>query len=495
MLRTGKEHLERLRDGRVVYIGDERVEDVTSHPAFRNAARTIATIYDLKADPANVETMSFVEDGERYGMYFLQARCREDLRRRTRAHRMIADLTHGLFGRSPDHFASSITAMATHPSVFNTPTRRYGENLVDYYRHIRRDDAYVAYAGLPPQAARDPAFYQRQNLPSPSLEVVREDDDGVVISGMKMLATGAIFADEIWIGNIQPLDPTQVKQAVTCAVACNAKGVTLWSRQAIEANARNEFDSPLSWRFDESDAMVMCEEVKVPWERVFLLDDAVLSRDIYIRTPGHCYANHQSNVRFLAKLRLIVGLASRVTQSTGAGEVPAVREVLGRLAALEATLGGLIDGQIEACEQWPEGFVAYNRRYVYAALNWCVEMYSQLIDMLRDLSGGGVFQMPASITVMRDPALRKLFEQYWQTPQMTALDRVKLFKLVWDLVGSEFAGRQLQYEKFFIGATFTLRAHNYREAPWSDFHRIVDDLLGSYGVPLGQSRPDCSPAD
>ena len=63
MLRTGKEHLERLRDGRVVYVGDERVEDVTSHPAFRNAARTIATIYDLKADPANVETMSFVEDG------------------------------------------------------------------------------------------------------------------------------------------------------------------------------------------------------------------------------------------------------------------------------------------------------------------------------------------------------------------------------------------------------------------------------------------------
>jgi 4-hydroxyphenylacetate 3-monooxygenase len=84
MLRTGKEHLERLRDGRVVYIGDERVDDVTAHPAFRNAARTIAAIYDLKVDPANIETMSFVEDGERYGMHFLQARSRKDLRRRTR---------------------------------------------------------------------------------------------------------------------------------------------------------------------------------------------------------------------------------------------------------------------------------------------------------------------------------------------------------------------------------------------------------------------------
>jgi 4-hydroxyphenylacetate 3-monooxygenase len=483
MLRTGQEHLERLADGRVVYIGDERIDDVTAHPAFKNAARTIASIYDMKADPANAETMSFVADGDRCSMYFLQARTQEDLRRRTRAHRMISDLTHGLFGRSPDHFASSVTAMAMNPAVFGIGTRPYAENLAAYYRHIRRNDTYVAYAVLPPQAARDPTFYQRHDLPVPSLEVISEEDDGIVISGMKMLATGAIFADEIWIGNIQPLAPTQVKQAVTCAVPCNAEGLTLWSRQAIAANAKNEFDSPLAWRFDETDSMVMCDNVKVPWERVFLLDDPVLSRDIYTRTPGHCYANHQSNVRFGSKLRLVVGLASLVAESTGADQVPAVRELLGRLAAFEASLAGMIDGQIEAYENWPQGFVTYNRRYMYAALNWCVETYGHVIDVLRELSGGGVFQMPASITVMHDPVLRKLFEQYWQTPQMAALDRVKLFKLVWDLVGSEFAGRHLQYEKLYLGASFTVRAHNYREAPWPDYRRIVDDLLASYDVP------------
>jgi 4-hydroxyphenylacetate 3-monooxygenase len=482
MLRTGKEHLEHLRDGRVIFIGDERVKDVTTHPAFRNAAQTIASIYDMKADPANTKTMSFVEDGDRFSMYFLQARTQEDLRKRTLAHKMIADMTHGLFGRSPDHFASSITAMAIDPAPFKVGTRPYASNLVNYYKYVRHNDHYVAYAVLPPQAARDPAFYQRQNLPVPSLEVVGEDADGVIISGMKMLATGAIFADEIWIGNIQPLAPTQSKQAITCAIPCNAPGVALWSRQPIESNAKNEFDSPLSWRFDETDSMVLCDNVKVPWERVFLLDDAVLSREIYIRTPGHCYANHQSNVRFRSKLRLIVGLSSRVAEATGSAQVPAVREILGRLAAFEALLSGMIDGQIEAYEKWPDGFATYNRRYMYAALNWCVETYSQLVDILRELSGGGVLQMPASITVMRDPVLRKLFEHSWQTPHMGAFDRAKLFKLVWDIVGSEFAGRHLQYEKFYVGATFTLRAHNDREAPWADFHRIVDDLLGSYAA-------------
>jgi 4-hydroxyphenylacetate 3-monooxygenase len=481
MLRTGKEHLERLKDGRIIYIGGERVDDVVTHPAFRNAARTVAMIYDLKADPAHRDVMTFSEGGARYSAYFLQAKSQEDLRRRTRAHKMIADATYGLLGRSPDHVASFVTGMAMNPSVFGSGKRPFADNMVAYYKHMREQDIYAAYAVLPPQAARNPDFYQKRNLPIPTLQVVREEDDGVVISGMKMLATGAVFADEIWIGNLLPLAPDQVKQAITCAVPCNAKGLSLWSRQPFAAH--NEFDSPLTWRFDESDSMLMCDEVKVPWERVFVMDDALLAREIYIRTPGHCYGNHQSNVRLWSKLRLIVGLASRVAQSTGADQVPAVRELLGRLSALESTLAGMIYGQIEAWERWPEGFATYNRRIMYAALNWGNEMYSPLIDILRELSGGGVFQMPASVTVMHDPVLRKLFETYWQTPQMPALDRVKLFKLVWDLVGSEFAGRHQQYEKFYAGASFIVRNHNFRETPWDEFHAIVDGLLASYGVP------------
>jgi 4-hydroxyphenylacetate 3-monooxygenase len=483
MLRSGKEHLERLRDGRILYVGDERIDDVTTHPLFRNAAQTVAAIYDMKADPARRETMSFEEDGERCSMYFLRPRSQEDLRRRMRAHQAIADMTYGLMGRSPDHVASFVTGMATAPSVFDAGARPFAANLAAYYRFMRANDIYATYAVVPPQAARNPEFYQQQNLPVPTLQVVREDDDGVVISGMKMLATGAAFADEIWIGNLIPLAPDQLRQAVTCAVPVNAPGLALWSRQPFAA--RNEFDAPLTWRFDESDCMVMCDNVKVPWERVFVMDDAILSREIYIRTPGHCYGNHQSNVRYWSKLRLIVGLASRVTMASGADQIPAVRELLGRLAALEATLGGMIHGQIEAWEPWPEGYATPNRRHMYAALNWCTEMYSPLVDILRELSGGGVFQMPASVTVMHDPHLRRLFEQYWQTPQLAALDRVKLFKLVWDLVGSEFAGRHQQYEKFYAGASFIIRNHNYREAPWSEFHAYADDLLAQYGVPEG----------
>jgi 4-hydroxyphenylacetate 3-monooxygenase len=196
MLRTGKEHLESLRDGRVVYIGSERVEDVTCHPAFRNAAATVAALYDLKADPANRESLTYEEDGGRHSIYFLRPRTREDLQRRMLGHRRIADATFGMFGRSPDHVASFVTGMAIKPDVLPAPCA-HADNLVRYYRHIRDNDVYVVYAVLPPQAARNPDFYQRQNLPVPTLRVVREEDDCVVISGMKMLATGAVYANEI----------------------------------------------------------------------------------------------------------------------------------------------------------------------------------------------------------------------------------------------------------------------------------------------------------
>ena len=476
MLKSATEHLESLRDGRVVYIGSEKVDDVTTHPAFRNGARSMAAIYDMKrADPR----FSYEESGERYSAYFLRAKTKTDLEKRTALHRAIARMSHGLLGRSPDHVSSFVTGMAMNPSVF----KGFEKNLLDYYEYMRREDVYGVYAVIPPQAARNPEFYVKQNIPVPTLRVVREDDDGVVISGMKMLATGAVFANEIWIGNLIPLAPNQLAESITCAIPVAAPGVTLWSRKPFERHASCEFENPLTWRFDETDSMVMCDNVKVPWERVFVHMDAVLARDIYIKTPGHCYGNHQSNVRFHAKMELIVGLASKIAQASGAHEVPAVREVLGRFAALEAALGGMIAGQIQDAEDWPEGYKTFNRRYMYAALNWCTESHSQIIDALRELCGGGIFQMPADVTVMHDAALRRMFETYWQTPQLGALDRMKLYKLAWDLIGSEFAGRHLQYEKFYAGASFIVRNHSFREAPWEGFHNVVDRLMGSYDVP------------
>src|SRR5262245_36393455 len=472
-----------MRDGRAVYIGAERVDDVTKHPAFRNGAETIAALYDLRADPAQRELFSFEEDGERHALQWLRCRTREDLARRMRALKAGADFTYGLIGRSPEQVAGLVTGLAMNPAVLENLRAGCGKNLVRYYEHARADDLYLCFAVVPPTGLRGRDLFPGQARDDPSLQVVAENDAGVTVSGMKMLATGAVFADEVWIGNLTPLDEKFAKESITAALPLNAPGLSLWSRQPYAAQVAHEADYPLSYRFDETDCVLVCDRVKIPWERVFLHNNGAMSRQIYVETPANCYQNHHSNVRFWSKMGLIAGVASRITQANGIDKLPPVRETLGRLAALEATIGGLVQGQIEAFEEWPEGYATPNRRIMYAALNWCQEHHSEIVDTLRTLLGGIPLLMPASIDVMTDDGLRNTFERWWQTPSIEAVERHKLYKLAWDLVGSEFAGRHMLYEKFYAGNSLVVRNQNDREAPWQRFHAIVDGLLNEVGVP------------
>ena len=481
MLKSGAQHLEQLRDGRVVYVGGERIKDVTRHAAFAGGARTIASLYDLKI--ANRDCMSFEEDGHAYSLYFLQPRNREDLQRRMRCHRMISDATYGLFGRSPDHVASFVTGFSLQPEVFDRAGQgiyNFRQNLLDYYNHMRNNDVYTAYAIVTAQGARNAEFYKSGDLRAPALSVVRETDAGVVVNGLKMLATGAIYANELWVGNIVPLSKGSEAQAITFSIPVATDGLSLWSRKPFGNSGMSEFDNPLSARFDETDSMVLFENVFVPWERVYVHNDIDRSRSIYTKTPSHVFGNHQSNVRFLSKTRLIIGLAYEIARISGQLEIPGVRETVARLAGMEATLAGLIQGQL--MDPTPVGdYVSYNRRSVYAALSWCQDNANQLSTDVRMLMGAGVFQMPADDSVFENPVTEKLFNQYWSLPTASARERMKLYKLAWDLLGSEFGQRHFQYENFYAGSPFVVREHSFREAPWTELSLAVDGLLQSYG--------------
>jgi 4-hydroxyphenylacetate 3-monooxygenase len=488
VLVSGPQKLERMRDGRVVYVGAERVDDVTAHPAFREGARTVAGLYDLKADPAQRDLFSFEDNGERISLYWLRCRNRDDLMRRMRCCKAIADATYGYIGRSPDQVSGLVTGLAMKPELLDGLHQGFGQNLLRYYEHARKNDLYLSFAVTPASGRKSADLFPGQQRDDPNLQVVAEDDAGVTVSGMKMLATSAVYADEILIGNLTPIDEKLKSEAITAALPLNAPGLSLWSRQPYALAARHEADYPMSYRFDETDSVLVCDRVKIPWERVFLHNNAAMSRRIYIETPANCYQNHQSNIRFWAKMGLIVGVASRICQANGTDKIPAVREVLGRLASLEALIGGLVHGQIDAWEAWPEGYATPNRRMMYAALNWCQEHHTEIIDTLRTLLGGYPLVMPASIDVVTDAALRDRFERWWKTPSIEAAERHKLYKLAWDLTGTEFAGRHMLYEKFYAGSSIVVRNQSDREAPWERFHETVDRLLAAIEVPDSGAR-------
>jgi 4-hydroxyphenylacetate 3-monooxygenase len=480
MLMTGDDFLQSIRDGRRVYVGGELVEDVTTHPAFRNAARSFAMIYERKRAPEHREVMACAEDGDTFSSYYLLPRTAADLWRRFETHRRIASWTHGLIGRSPDNFPSYVSGLAMDPALFDRIRAGFGDNVRNYYRHMRANDLFVAHTVTNPQGWRRADSAQPTHGISPTLRVVAEDDCGVTINGLKMLGTAAAFCHETWCGNLQPLAAGQEKESITCAVPLNAPGVSIWSRKPYERHAASEFDNPLAWRFDETDSAVLFENVKVPWERVFCHDNVEMTRAIYVLTPGHAMANHQANVRFLEKLKLIVGIARKLTDMNHAGHVPAVQFTLGQLAAMQATLEGLIMGQINCGEAQAGGYLTVNRRYVYGALHWCTNNYGAICDTVRELMGAGVFQMPADASVLNDPALAEKFESYWSSPGYSARSRMKLSQLAWDLLGSDFAGRHMQYEKFYAGPGYAMNSYSYVTCPWQEWTAAVDALMASY---------------
>jgi 4-hydroxyphenylacetate 3-monooxygenase len=156
---SGTEYLKSLRDKRVVYLGGERIEDVTSHPGFRNAARSFAMMYDVKADPAHRDWLTYEEDSGRHAMYWLRPRSREDLLRRLKAHEYLADLSYGLLGRSPDYFAGFVVGLAMEPEILDTERYKFAQHVVQYYKKCRDNDWFVCNAVTPPPGTRKREVY------------------------------------------------------------------------------------------------------------------------------------------------------------------------------------------------------------------------------------------------------------------------------------------------------------------------------------------------
>src|ERR1700752_195849 len=300
-MRTGAEYLRSLNDGRQVFVDGEKVADVTKHPAFREAARSVARLYDIAAAPENRELMTFTspKTGGPVLRCFQIPRSHADLRARRLFSEKWAEATFGLMGRSPDHVASFFTGYAAVPSVFATAGQKYADNVVAFYERMRDEHLYLSYAIVPPQIDRSKPAH-KQSDPTLYAGVVKERDDGIVISGAQQLATGGPISDYIHLSCIHPLQPGDENYANCLAVPVGADGVKLYPRRPF-ARPGSGFDYPLSSRFDESDSYVIFDNVFVPWERVFIYRNVELSRDQWFKTPSHSYGNHQAQVRYVTK--------------------------------------------------------------------------------------------------------------------------------------------------------------------------------------------------
>jgi 4-hydroxyphenylacetate 3-monooxygenase len=480
-MRGATHYLESLRDGRAVFLDGERVDDVTKHPGFAEPIRRIAQTWD-RAAAADVQASTTYVDaatGRRHSAMWLVPRSAEDLAARRRVHRLWAEPSYGLMGRTPDHVACVLSAFAGWRQLFDRGGTRFGDNVVRFYEKARDEELYVAYGIVPPQIDRSqPAHRQPEPFLFPG--VVAERDGGIVIRGGQGITTAAVLADWLFISYITPLGPGDEDYAISFVTPVNAPGIRIHPRRPYAQGTTSVFDYPLSSRFDEVDATVVFDDVFVPWEHVFIYRDVSLVNAQFHESPSHTLANFQSLVRFTVKLEFMAGLALKLLEVHAGERKPEAQATLGgEIAALCATF----DALVQAAERHPlirEGVARPHPQYVYAGMSLQRRLIVDMMRAIRELAGGAFQQLPSAEVGFGSPETRADLERYMRGATASARDRVKLLKLVWDFVGTEFAGRQLQYEMFYSAAQPVVNTRMFRAYDWERGKAAVDRCLGEY---------------
>lgn len=448
-LYTGKEYLESLNDGREVWIYGQRVKNVAEHPAFRNAARMFARVYDALHEPAKRELMTIpIDNGSGMRTHrFFQAP--HSIAEQVASRDAIAEwarITYGWMGRTPDYKAAWIGTLAANSGLYG----EFQANANRWYDIARERVPFINHAIVHPPVDR--------NLPNEQsnifVRVEKETDRGLVISGAKVVATGAALTHYSFIAHYNVVHNKKEFSPIFI-VPANAKGMKLICRGSYEYAAGvmgSPFDFPLSSRLDENDSILILDKVLVPWEDVLMygveMSNQFISQSGFLgRTLLH------GCTRLAVKLDFIAGLFLKAVEITGTKDFRGVQAAVGEVIGLRHVLWGLSDAMVHAAEPWCGDYVLPN---VEAALGYrtiAADAYSRVKNVICKIVASGLVYLPSSALDFQQPELRPYLDRYLRGSNgIGSVDRVKALKLLWDAIGTEFASRHELYELNYSGS-------------------------------------------
>ena len=463
-VRTGKQFIEGLRDDREVWYDGRRVADVTTFPPFAAAIRSMAMLYDLQHTTGrrDVLTVDVPELGGRVGRAFEVPRTREQLRLKREAYVAWAEASCGMLGRSPDFLNVMVTALAAKRSFFMELAPERADAVVAYHRHVAAGDLFLTHALLDPQLDKGRLRHQQRD-PGIPLRVVDRTKDGLIVHGVKRIATAAPYADEILVWPFPPtFQPGEEPYANVFAVPMATPGLKTICRPSF-AQTGDPRDHPLSSQFDEMDATVVFDHVLVPWDRVFLHENIALLNRMYRDTRMRELTAHQTNARLEVKLGFLYAIIVRMAEASGLHTRPEIMELLGEAAVRVEVIRNTTRAAEEQAQIDPENGVLYPDLFALQAGRALGPVYyPEMLDMLRRLGGGGLVQLPVSMAEFDSPIGADL-DRSLSGAGLSGREKAKLFKLVWDLVGTEFGARHELYEVNYAGERGALVAGIQRE--------------------------------
>lgn len=478
-IRTGAQFIAGLQDGREVWYDGKRVEDVAHFPPFAAAVRSTATLYDLQHDPRYRDTLTVesAEFGERIARPFEIPTTRDHLRLKREAYLIWAESTCGLMGRSPDFLNVMMMALAAKRSFFAEASPARAEAVVNYYQYLARSDLFLTHALLDPQLDKGKARHQQAD-PDIPLRVIDRNAEGLIVHGVKRIATAAPYADEILVWPFPPtFQPGEEAYANVFAIPMNTPGLKTLCRPSFAALSGLPGDHPLSSRFDEIDATVVFDHVLVPWDRVFLHEDSGLLNRMYRESRMREMTAHQTNARLEAKLGFVYALIARMIEISGYAQKSDMMEMLGEAVACLEVIRSTTRSAEEQATADPENGVLYPDLFALQAGRALGPVfYPKLINMLRRVGGGGLIQLPVSLGEFDSP-IGEALERSLRGAGVSGQEKARVFKLAWDLCGTGFGARHELYEMNYAGERGALLAGIQREYGRKQYYSAQLDRL------------------
>ena len=474
--RTGAEFLEGLRNDkdREIWIGGECVTNPMDHELLATGAEAIARVYDTQHEHAEICLAPNPDDGKLVNRTHLIPRSKEDLEKRRASMEIIAGATGGMMGRVPDYLNVTFACFAGASEVWaRRGNERGAENIVNYQKLMRDRDLSTTHAIMNPVADRSKSDAQQMGGEI-SLHKVGECAEGIIVRGARMLATLAPFADEISVYPGSPLQEGDEAYALAFALPMSTPGLRFICRDSF-AKPKSTFDYPLSARFDEMDAVVIFDDVVVPWDRVFLDGDLAGYDEVITDSGWRGHIMHQAFTRSYVKLMFAFGLGHAMAQTTGVARFDHIQEKLGQIWNMtELTRSALVAAEADSYLDGHGVWYPHDRPLM--ALRGEMPKWLPRTHELLQLIGGGSFMATPSEADFNS-AIRGDIEKYFQAAGGNAEQRVRIFRLAWDFIGSDLGGRSELYERFYLSDSWRMTQLAYRTADTTFAESLVDQFM------------------
>jgi 4-hydroxyphenylacetate 3-monooxygenase len=481
---TGKEYLESLRDGRVVYLNGEKVEDVTTHPAYRNSARSIARMYDALHDPKTAPILTTESEfGFKTHKFFKASKSAQELLEARDAMAEWSRLSYGFMGRTPDYKAAFTGSLGPYADFY----KGFEDNARRWYKKAQQDVPFCNHTIVNPQLDRGQPLEKNKEV---FVRAVEERDNGIIVSGAKMVGTSAALTNYNFVANYAPVLPGDDSHALIFFVPMNAPGLKMISRQSYEEIATKlgtPFDYPLSSRFDENDAVIVLDNVFIPWEDILAYRNIEITNGFRPKTGWLNRYTFQGCTRFAVKLDFMVGLLMKATEAAGSNQFRGVQASIGEVIAWRNMFWSISTAMALDPEEAPNGYVLPNSTYATAYRTFAPMVWPKIKEIFAQVVAGGLIQLPSSAQDFLNPEIRQYLDKYYKgSDGITAEQRVKLLKLVWDAIGTEFGGRGELYEINYAGNQDGIRLDTLKMADTAGqsakYKALVDQALSDYDL-------------